>query len=370
MHVAPLIRYQERLTAGEIRPDPGQEAAARALSDLWLAILQQEERRQGWLARLRRPEPVRGLYLWGEVGRGKSMLMDLFFGSLPGVLPKRRVHFHAFMQDVHARLRTLRAEGETADPLPRLAQGLAKQAQILCFDEFHVTDIADAMLLKGLFAALFAAGVVVVATSNWPPEDLYKDGLQRERFLPFIPLLKAHCRVVRLDSPQDYRLVQLGGQELYLTPHTPETLARLEAIFRVFSRNAPEMPEHLTILGRTLTVRRAAGGAAWFDFAELCGQALGAADYLALAETFHSVVLVEVPLFGEATLDQGKRFQTLVDVLYEHRTHFACTAAAAPEALCPGGPLAFSFQRTASRLQEMRSGRVEATASVQEYQLS
>jgi cell division protein ZapE len=357
MRVAPLIHYQERLAAGDLRPDPGQEAAVRALSDLWLAILKSEERRQGWLSRLRREAPIQGLYLWGDVGRGKSMLMDLFFDSLPSVLPKRRVHFHAFMQEVHAGLRDLRASGETGDPLPRLARNLARQAQVLCFDEFHVTDIADAMLLKGLFEALFEAGVVVVATSNWPPEDLYRDGLQRERFLPFIPLLKAHCGVVRLDSPQDYRLVQLGGQDLYLTPHTPENTARLEEIFRIFSNAAPEDAASLTILGRTVTVARAAGGAAWFDFPELCAQALGAADYLTLAEYFHSVVLVGVPVFDAATLDQAKRFQTLVDVLYESSTNLACTAAASPEMLCPAGPLAFAFQRTASRLQEMRGGR-------------
>jgi cell division protein ZapE len=365
MLVAPLLRYQERLAAKDLHPDPGQEVAARALSDLWLTILQHEERRQGWLGRLRREAPVQGIYLWGDVGRGKSMLMDLFFQSLPSALPKRRVHFHAFMQEVHAGLRDLRSSGETGDPLPRLARTLVRQAQVLCFDEFHVTDIADAMLLKGLFEALFAAGVVVVATSNWPPEDLYKDGLQRERFLPFIPLLKAHCRVVRLDSPQDYRLMQLGGQDLYLTPHNPQNLARLEAIFRIFSGGAPEGAEHLTILGRSLTVERAAGGAAWFRFAALCGQALGAADYLALAQYFHSVVLVGVPVFDAATLDQAKRFQTLVDVLYESRTNLVCTAAANPTALCPTGPLAFSFQRTASRLQEMRGGWRNGPVSVQ-----
>jgi cell division protein ZapE len=357
MSTAPLLTYQARVAAGELRPDAGQEAAARALSDLWLQLLQSEEQRQGWLARFRRGPAPKGLYLWGDVGRGKSMLMEVFYHSLPSLLPKRRVHFHAFMQEVHQRLRDLRATDETTDPLPRLARQLAREAQVLCFDEFHVTDIADAMLLKGLFEALFAAGVVVVATSNWPPEDLYKDGLQRERFLPFIPLLKAHCQVQRLDGPQDYRLAQLGGQDLYLVPHGAETLARLEGIFRIFSGGAPISAEQLTILGRTLSVPRAGGGAAWFAFTELCGQPLGAADYLALAEYFHAIVLVGVPVFDAGTIDQGKRFQTLVDVLYESRTHLACTAAAAPEALCPTGPLAFTFQRTASRLQEMRFGR-------------
>lgn len=357
MSTAPLLRYQERVAAGVLRPDPGQEAAARALSDLWLAILRQQEQRQGLLGRLRRGDPVKGLYLWGEVGRGKSMLMDLFCDSLPSVLPKRRVHFHAFMQEVHRELRSLRNRDETTDPLPRLAWQLARQARVFCFDEFHVADIADAMLLKGLFEALFAAGVIVVATSNWPPEDLYKDGLQRERFLPFIPLLKAHCHVLRLDSPQDYRLVQLRGQDLYLAPHTAANTERLRQIFAIFSGGAPAEVAHLTVHQRPLIVPHIAGGAAWFAFAELCGKPLGAADYLVLAEYFHSIVLAGVPMFHAGNIDQAKRFQTLVDVLYESRTNLACTAEAAPEALCPTGPLAFSFQRTVSRLQEMRGGR-------------
>lgn len=349
----PLLVYQDWLAQGRIKPDAAQENAVRTLSDLWLAITQRGEQKPGFLGRLRRPDRILGLYIHGEVGRGKTTLMDLFYDHLPP-MPKRRVHFHAFMQQVHRELQAMRQAGEGENPLPKLAKRLAKGARVLCFDEFHVTDITDAMLLKGLFAPLFEENVVVVATSNWPPDDLYKDGLQRERFVPFIPLLKEHCRVLNLNSPHDYRLQQLGGRDLYLAPANAETSRQLGEIFTRFSQGQPVKPETLSVHGRELGIARAAGGAAWCDFMELCGQPLGAADYLELAEFFHSLVLENIPVFMDSNMDQGKRFQTLVDVLYESETNLACSAAAEPRELCQAPALAFSFQRTVSRLTEMR----------------
>jgi cell division protein ZapE len=280
------------------------------------------------------------------------MLMDQFFAT-SAVSLRRRVHFHAFMQEVHDRLHRLRdAEGE---PLPILAREIAATATLLCFDEFQVTDIADAMILGRLFEALFAAGVVVVATSNRAPDQLYENGLQRERFLPFIEMLKHELDLLELDNGRDYRLSRLIGRKVYLTPNNARTAVALEVIFSELTDDVRPETLVIEVKKRALTVPRQACGSAFFDFAELCGQPLGAGDYLAIAERFDSVVLANVPILTQARYDEAKRFNTLIDTFYEAKVLLVISAAAEPEVLYPEGDGSFEFQRTVSRLREMQS---------------
>ena len=356
---SPLARYRGLVRRGDLRSDPMQALAAEKLESLWhaLAGYRPQTGSGGWRARLgltRRPDPApQGLYIYGEVGRGKSMLMDLFFDVAP-VEAKRRVHFHAFMQDVHRRLHEWR-KANAGDPLQPLAQELAREAWLLCFDEFQVSDIADAMILGRLFQALFEAGVVVVATSNRPPRDLYKDGLQRERFLPFIALIEEKLDVLELAGAVDYRLDRLKDHRLYHVPPGPEAEAALAAAFADLTAGAAGTPEEISVLGRRLRVPRAARRVAWFGFEELCGRPLGPADYLAIADHFDAVILSDVPRMGRDRRDVAKRFVTLIDALYDRRVRFLCSAEDEPEGLYPAGDGAFEFQRTASRLQEMQS---------------
>jgi cell division protein ZapE len=355
----PAELYRERAHAGLLRRDPAQERAVDRLQLLHdsLACYRPPSRRRSWRDVFGRnghaAMPPRGLYLWGPVGRGKSMLMDLFFMAAPAAA-KRRVHFHAFMLDVHDRIERERRAG-TPEPIATVAAGLAAEATLLCFDEFQVNDIADAMILERLFRALFAAGSVVVATANRPPARLYENGLQRDRFLPFIALLEERLDRLELDSGRDYRLARMLGRRVYHWPLDAAAHDALAAIFAELTENAPAAPETLTVLGRALAVPRAAANVAWFSFEELCARPLAAADYLAIAERFAAVVVAGIPRLEPYRRNEAMRFHILIDALYEARTLFIASAAVPPEEIYVEGDGAFEFRRTVSRLNEMQS---------------
>lgn len=360
----PLPVYLERAESGALLSDPDQVWAAERLQALFESLQGYDPRNyreQRFLARLisgskDTAPPPRGLYLWGDVGRGKSMLMDLFFEQAP-LKRKRRVHFHAFMEEVHDELHLWRkrTRGAKQDPLPELAGELTKQTWLLCFDEFHVVSIADAMILGRLFSSLFERGVVVVATSNFPPGRLYEGGLQRERFLPFIKLLEERLEVINLGSGTDYRMDRLRAMALYHTPLGPSAAAALDKAFVDLTEGAEPHAGSLIVKGRRVPVPLQARGVARFAFAELCERPLGAADYLAIARHFHTVILAEVPKLTAVQRNEARRFMTLIDALYEHRCKLILSAAGPPAALYPAGEGSFEFQRTVSRLNEMQS---------------
>ncbi len=333
-----------------------QERAVVKLQLLWERLRDYDPAaKQSWRVRLgfASPRPVpRGIYIHGRVGRGKSMLMDAFFATATPA-KKRRVHFYAFMAEVHARIHARREE--KGDPIPPVAAAIAAEATLLCFDEFHVVDIADAMILGRLFAALWDSGVVVVATSNRAPEMLYAGGLQRERFLPFIDLLKQKLDVVQLDGPRDYRLARFAGRQVYFTPIDDQSYRALEHAFGDLTDNASAVVEAVTVLGREVKVPRAAKGVAWFQFDELCGAALGPQDFLALVARYHTFILEAIPRLGVEQRNEAKRFNIFIDALYDAHGNLICSAAAPPEKLYESGEGAFEFQRTVSRLLEMQS---------------
>ncbi|MBZ9675330.1 cell division protein ZapE [Mesorhizobium sp. ES1-1] len=366
-HATVRQRYDHLVATGAIERDPAQERIAAALDRLTSEIsakrLAHKSSALGWLfARNRETkEPVRGLYIHGGVGRGKTMLMDMFFELLP-VRRKRRVHFNDFMADVQDRIqkhRQARREGTVKedDPIPPVAKALAEQAWVLCFDEFSVTDIADAMILSRLFSALFSSGVVLVATSNVAPQDLYRDGLNRQLFLPFVAILERHAQVLSLDSDKDYRLEKLARTPVYVTPADAAADEALDQAWQAMTRGEPTAATTLTIKGRQVAVPAAAADAARFSFADLCEKPLGARDYLAIAARFSTIFIDHVPVLGEGKRNEAKRFILLIDTLYDHHVRLVVSADAPPQGLYAAkrGVEVFEFERTASRLIEMQS---------------
>lgn len=356
-----LARYEALIAAGELQPDPDQRAAAKRLARLQ-AELESVPKRGSvlWRALNRKPEAPQGVYMWGGVGRGKSMLMDLFVETLD-INRKRRVHFHAFMQEVHALLRDAR-KGKSGDPIPLVARALAEDIRCLAFDEMVVNNSADAMIMSRLFRALIVdEAVAIVTTSNRPPRDLYKDGLNREHFLPFIDLIHDRLDVLPLNGPVDYRLDRLAGIASWHTPLGDEATAQVREVFFRLTDYKPEDAEHVPSGsldlggGRVLHVPKSLKGVGVFSFKRLCGEARGAPDYLAIARAYHTVIIVGIPQMGPEMRNEAARFVTLIDALYEHRVKLFATAAAAPDELYDSGDGAFEFERTVSRLKEMQS---------------
>ena len=346
--------YDALIAAGELRHDAEQAAAAARLDALAREL--EHPRKTGLLRR--RAVPARGVYLWGDVGRGKSMLMDLFFAQV-AIPAKRRVHFAEFMIEVHGRIAIERRK-EIGDPIVPVATGLAAEARLLAFDEMIVTNSPDAMILSRLFTALIEADVTVVTTSNRAPSQLYRNGLNREHFLSFIALIENRLDILPLNGPVDYRRDRLGAQDSWLVPNGPEATAQLSAAFFRLTdypvEDAVHVPaEELSVQGRTLRVPKALKGVAVFSFKRLCGDARGAADYLAIARRYHTVILVGVPVLGADNRNEAARFVSLIDALYEHRVKLLAAADAEPDHLYPAGDGVFEFQRTVSRLEEMRS---------------
>jgi cell division protein ZapE len=369
-------RYRALVEGGGIRRDAAQEKAVAALDRLIGEIsssrLAAKSSALGWLfARRQDRKPVKGLYIHGGVGTGKTMLMDMFFELVPS-RRKRRAHFNDFMADVHDRIDAhrkalKRGEAKGDDPIPPVAASIAEEARVLCFDEFAVTDIADAMILSRLFSALFSRGVVLVATSNVAPGDLYRDGLNRQLFLPFIDLLEEHVQVLLLDSGVDYRQEKLSRLPVYLTPLGIETDRRMEEAWKIAVNGGNEAPVDLTVKGRVVHVPRAVRDVARFSFAELCEQAHGARDFLAIADRFHTIFVDHIPILEQARRNETKRFILLIDTLYDRHARIVVSAEAVPGKLYAGrtGTEAFEFERTASRLVEMQSREWLKTAGRQ-----
>jgi cell division protein ZapE len=356
-------RYAALVAAGEIEVDAGQTLLARRLTDLARRLdrhrLANKSSSLGWLFGRRTSAAARlkGLYIYGDVGRGKTMLMDLFFANSP-VAGKRRAHFHEFMTDVHERVHVFRQDSkEDEDPIRRAAAAIAEESWLLCFDEFHVTDIADAMILARLFTRLFELGVVMVATSNLPPNELYKDGLNRALFLPFIALLEQQCEVVRLEARTDFRLEKLTGMPVWYVPADAKAKAALDEAWRRLAGGHAGSPCELMVKGHAVRVPKAAMGIARFSFDGLCAQPLAAADYLKIGHEFHTLIVDGIPVMDYARRNEAKRFIILIDTLYDNSVKLIASAAAQPDALYTGGQgfEAQEFKRTASRLIEMRS---------------
>lgn len=355
-----IARYEALLTSGELRPDPDQRATVERLDSLAAELDAAPNKGSVLWRMLRKPPPSpRGLYMWGGVGRGKSMLMDLFYDCLY-MKAKRRVHFHEFMIEVHDRLRVERAK-EKGDPILPVVADLAAEARLLAFDEMVVNNTADAMILSRLFTGLIEAGVTVVTTSNRAPSELYKDGLNRQQFLPFIALIEQRLDVLCLNGPTDYRLARLGGAPTWYVPNGPAATQALSRAFFRLTDFPPEDRDHVPSFdlpvsaGRSLHVPKSLKGVAVFSFKKLCGGARGAPDYLAVARYYHTVILVGIPVLGPDSRNEAARFKTLIDALYEYKVKLLAGADAEAQNLYPEGDGAFEFERTVSRLMEMQS---------------
>ena len=355
-----MARYDALLASGELRPDPDQRATVLRLHALAGELDATPDKGSVLWRMLRKaPPPPRGLYMWGGVGRGKSMLMDLFYDCLH-MRAKRRVHFHEFMIEVHERLRVERTK-EKGDPILPVVADLAAEARLLAFDEMVVNNTADAMILSRLFTGLIEAGVTIVTTSNRPPSDLYKDGLNRQHFLPFIALIEQRLDVLCLNGPTDYRLARLGGAPTWYVPNCAETTQALSRAFFRMTDFPPEDRAHVpshelpVSAGRRIHVPKSLKGVAVFSFKRLCGEARGAPDYLAVARHYHTVILVGIPLLDPDKRNEAARFKTLIDTLYEYKVKLLAGADAAPIDLYTAGDGAFEFERTVSRLMEMQS---------------
>lgn len=355
--------YDAQVASGGLKPDPRQQAVAAHLDALMAAMPARTSRGglRAALARLvRKPhrQTTNGFYLYGGVGRGKTMLMDMFFAHAP-VTPKRRIHFHAFMLEVHDHLHRLRQKKSgdisTDDALMAVADHIARTARLLCFDEFQVRDVADAMILGRLFTALFARGVIVVMTSNIPPDELYKDGLNRPLFLPFIDLLKARLDIMHFDGATDYRLQKIEGKPVCFWPHDNDAKRALDEIFAAMADGAPIERREMDIKGHKLVIPKAARDVAYFHFSEICEVAAGAVDYLALAEAYRFIIVADVPRLDDGRRDIALRFVTLIDALYDKHRHIALSAAADVPHIYKGTALQVVFDRTVSRLIEMQS---------------
>ncbi len=351
-----LQAYRDSIATHGYRADDSQLHAIRRLDELGRRLRQTAPRQRGWLDRLLRHgrnttrEAPRGLYLWGDVGRGKTFLMDVFHQGV-GV-PSRREHFHRFMKDLHARLRALQS---VEDPLRSVAASIAVGTRVLCLDELFVSDIADAMILSGLFSALDEHGVTLVFTSNVPPDGLYRDGLQRARFLPAIALIERRCEVVNVDAGTDYRLRQLEKAPLYFDSRAAGVEDELAARFSAIAGTQGRIGGELEVEGRAITVRRQSQDVAWFDFTALCEGPRGTADYVEIARDFHTIIVSGVPVFDVTLENEARRFIALVDELYDRAAKLVLSAAATPDALYRGERLHFEFERTRSRLAEMQS---------------
>ncbi|HHX91427.1 MAG TPA: cell division protein ZapE [Paracoccus sp.] len=344
--------YDQRAASGELRPDAAQRAVLPVLEVL--RVWAETPSGRGLLGVFRRPPPApKGLYLWGGVGRGKSMLMDLF-AEATDIQEKRRVHFHAFMQEVHAGMHAARKRG-VSDALAPVAEAVIARVRLLAFDEMQITDITDAMIVGRLFQMLMDAGVVIVTTSNRPPGDLYKDGLNRALFLPFIDLLNDRMQVIALESETDYRQNRLRGAEVWFSPADARARAGIDALWQDLTDGDEGAPLELSVQGRKVTLPRHHNGVARAGFWELCGQPLGPADYLAMAGAVRVLLLEDIPRLSAAKYNEAKRFVTLIDALYEGRVRLIASAADVPEQLYSEGAGAFEFERTASRLREMQA---------------
>jgi cell division protein ZapE len=353
-------RYEALVAAGELKADPDQQRAVLALANVQAELEAVPPRGSTiWRFLRKKPDPVRGLYLWGGVGRGKSMLMDMFFDCVR-IRRKRRAHFHEFMLDIHARLK-LEREKEVGDPIPPVVEALADEARLLCFDEMVVNNTADAAIMSRLFTGLIASGVTIVTTSNRQPDDLYKDGLNRGLFLLFIELVKEKLDVRSLNGPVDYRRERLGNAQTWLVPNGAEATKSLSDTFFRLTDYPPEDRAHVPSEdidvggGRTLHIPKSLKGVAVVSFKRMCAEARGAADYLAIARRFHTVIMVGVPVLGPQNRNEAARFVTFIDSLYEYHVKFLASADAAPDQLYPDGDGRFEFDRTVSRLLEMQS---------------